>query len=101
VKLPNTCNNNNTSQQITICAIHKLEIYLFCIKKTIFQRSTIGQSVSCALFAQSGLVRSKYGVHHRVFTFNASCFALTSTTVRPVLKHGPRSSTGVRVVALF
>jgi len=56
----------------------------------ISQRSTIGQSVFCIILDGSGLLHLFLVLH--------ALLCLRDATIRPVLKHGPRSSTGLRVV---
>ena len=58
------------------------------------QRSTIGQSVFCIFLMVAGCY-----ILYAFASLCVTCFAmLRDDTLRPVLKHGPRSSTGLRVV---
>ena len=57
----------------------------------IYQRSTIGQSVFCIFLMVAGCYVILTIALHALLCFQ-------DATIRPVLKHGPRSSTGLRVV---
>ena len=81
---------------LLMCAIayHTHACMLYAYYEYFIQRSTIGQSVfALNFFSGSGLLC----VHITLYVL-LYIFTYKDATIRPVLKHGPRSSTGLRVV---